>query len=704
MQFYRQAKAPPAASDRSDVHARLTALLVPRLDESLDRFYRDVQSDPDAQAMLAKAASIDGLKTILKSQWEFLLSRAPDDETRKRARRVGAAHARIGLKPAQYMNSYGWLFRSLVAVLLAKQPREAELVEALAESLFADMSEALAAYFEGSVSAASEREALDLVKNVRTETEASNAIADTQSTSLRAIVGDLEIVLKELRGGVALVKDGAGTASQSIAAVAAAVTELHESSLEVGRQADEANRLVSDAVERADEAERRFDLLAASAARVTEIVGLIAGISNQTSLLALNATIEAARAGENGRGFAVVANEVKSLSQRTNAATREIATQISEIESATRGALGTMKDVREIIGRIAEIAGAVAQSSSQQVGAIQEIGQSANSAASAAERLGSSVDVFTGAVVDAERVAERVSTQSRQVSTLFERLSARLIITLRNYADVDLRRHPRSPAKIPVEIVVGARAFSGEIVEISEGCALVTGLPDQIATGSDVEARLKDIGAARARVAGASEFGQRFRFVDVPDATAAELKNLMKRLFAKEEALREIVIARAKLVAERFETALQNGEIGQDDLFDVNYAPIPDTNPTQYRNGALDFLDRALPPIQEPILALDPAVVFSAAVDRNGYLPVHNKKYSSPQGADPVWNNANSRNRRIFDDMTGLMAARNTQKFLSQTYPRDFGGGRMELIKDISAPILVRGRHWGGLRMGAKIS
>ena len=60
---------------------------------------------------------------------------------------------------------------------------------------------------------------------------------------------------------------------------------------------------------------------------------------------------------------------------------------------------------------------------------------------------------------------------------------------------------------------------------------------------------------------------------------------------------------------------------------------------------------------------MDPAVVFSAAVDRNGYLPVHNRKYSEPQGKDPVWNNAHSRNRRIFDDMTGLMAGRNTQAF-----------------------------------------
>ena len=704
MQFYRLTKARPAGSDRGDLHATLASILAPRLDEILDRFYADVQTDPDASAVLAKSAGIGGLKKVLKLHWEFLLSRAPDNETRKRARRVGAAHARIALEPRQYMKSYRFVFKSLVGILLARRPREAALVDALVEQLFADMSEALAAFFEDSEIVVREREALELVQTVRTETEASNAIAETQSASLRTIVGDLGNVLAGLRGGVALVKDGAGAASQSIAAVAAAVTLLHESSREVGRQADEANSLVNDAVERADEAERRFDLLAASAARVSEIVVLIAGISNQTSLLALNATIEAARAGENGRGFAVVANEVKSLSQRTNAATRDIANQISEIESAIRAAVGTMKDVREIIGRIAEIASAVAQSSGQQVGAIQEIGLSANSAAGGADRLGASVDIFTGAAADADRVAERVSTQSRQVGALFERLSSRLIITLRNFADVDLRRYPRSPAKIPVELLVGGRALTGEVVEVSEGGVVVNGLAEKITAGAAVGARLQHIGPARLRLFGDSEFGQRFQFVDLPDATLSELKALMQRLFAKEDALREIVIARAKMTAERFEEAIAKGEISEGDLFDVNYAPIPDTNPTQYRNCALDFLDRALPAIQEPILALDAAIVFSAAVDRNGYLPVHNKKYSAPQGDDPVWNNANSRNRRIFDDMTGLTAARNSEKVLSQTYPRDLGGGRMELIKDISAPIFVRGRHWGGLRMGARIS
>lgn len=109
--------------------------------------------------------------------------------------------------------------------------------------------------------------------------------------------------------------------------------------------------------------------------------------------------------------------------------------------------------------------------------------------------------------------------------------------------------------------------------------------------------------------------------------------------------------------------------------------------------------DRLLPDVQEPALELDPRIVFCAAVDRNGYLPTHNLKYSHPQGDDPVWNAANCRNRRIFDDRVGLRAGQSKDPFLIQVYRRDMGGGNFALMKDLSAPISVRGRHWGGLRL-----
>jgi methyl-accepting chemotaxis protein len=154
----------------------------------------------------------------------------------------------------------------------------------------------------------------------------------------------------------------------------------------------------------------------------------------------------------------------------------------------------------------------------------------------------------------------------------------------------------------------------------------------------------------------------------------------------------------AARISARFAQALEQGEISEADLFDSNYVKIGGSNPQQVRTRFVEFTDRVLPGFQEPMLELSNKVVFCAAVDRNGYLPTHNLKFSKPQGNDPVWNAANCRNRRIFDDRTGLGAARNQRRFLLQTYRRDMGGGRFVLMKDLSAPIMVRGKHWGGVR------
>lgn len=155
-------------------------------------------------------------------------------------------------------------------------------------------------------------------------------------------------------------------------------------------------------------------------------------------------------------------------------------------------------------------------------------------------------------------------------------------------------------------------------------------------------------------------------------------------------------------VTHQFEAALSAGRISTDHLFSSDYRAIPGTNPQQVLSPFTALTDRILPAIQEPVLDMDDRIVFCAAIDRNGYLPTHNLKFSKPQGDDPIKNAAESRNRRIFDDRVGLKSGRNTKPFLLQVYRRDMGGGAFVLMKDLSAPIFVQGRHWGGLRMGYK--
>ncbi|WP_350333429.1 methyl-accepting chemotaxis protein [Coralliovum pocilloporae] len=158
----------------------------------------------------------------------------------------------------------------------------------------------------------------------------------------------------------------------------------------------------------------------------------------------------------------------------------------------------------------------------------------------------------------------------------------------------------------------------------------------------------------------------------------------------------------AAQIGQLFEDAIASGTISEHDLFDFTYTPVPGTNPEQVMTKFTELTDRLLPDVQEPLLQQHDAMVFCAAVDRNGYLPTHNLVFSQKQGSDPVWNASHCRNRRIFNDPVGLGAGKNASGRQLQTYRRDMGGGKFVLMKDASCTIRVNGRHWGGFRIGYK--
>jgi len=155
----------------------------------------------------------------------------------------------------------------------------------------------------------------------------------------------------------------------------------------------------------------------------------------------------------------------------------------------------------------------------------------------------------------------------------------------------------------------------------------------------------------------------------------------------------------ARRIEEAFAASIASGEISVEALFDTNLVPLHGTDPQQYMTRYIEYLDRVLPPIHDPVMALDPGMVFCATTDHNLLIPTHNAQFMKPHGPDPIWNAAHGRNRRIYDDKTAKAVVSHDEPVLLQTYRRDMGGGVFALMKDASAPIMVAGRRWGGLRV-----
>lgn len=131
-------------------------------------------------------------------------------------------------------------------------------------------------------------------------------------------------------------------------------------------------------------------------------------------------------------------------------------------------------------------------------------------------------------------------------------------------------------------------------------------------------------------------------------------------------------------------------------VFDTQYRKVANTNPVKFATVYNDEFDRRLQPLQDEALSKVPGLSFCAAVDVNGYLPTHNSKFARPLTGKYDVDLAQSRDKRIFNDPTGARAAANMAPFLLQTYVRDTG----EVMNDLSMPIYVNGRHWGGMRFG----
>ncbi|HWF98683.1 MAG TPA: methyl-accepting chemotaxis protein [Steroidobacteraceae bacterium] len=419
-------------------------------------------------------------------------------------------------------------------------------------------------------------------------------------------------------------------------------------------------------------------------------------------------------------GQAAQFEELHQATETMVSGNREIDRAARETQRAASTAGGEISESRSLIGGAVEHIGRLTGA----VGRIQErlssfapVLEQITSVAAAIESIAKQTRLLSlNAGIEAARageagrgfavVAGEVKSLAEETRTATERITA----TVRSLAEqIDgLIVEGGAADRHAGEAARGAQQMQGVAARAHEAFGTVTREIDSIARSA--AGNLEACNATLAELGGLAEG------VQLSSTSLAQADKRVEGLLGLSEGLIELIaesgietadtpviragVDTAKRIGELFEAAIARGEISEAQLFDERYREIRGSNPKQYLTDYVEFTDRVLPPVQDPLQRSDPRIVFCVAWAKGGYLPTHNPNYRHPQGRDPVWNAAHCRNRRLFKDRAVQKVARNTKSFLLQTYRRDMGGGNFVLMKDLSAPIWVRGRHWGAFRIG----
>ena len=539
----------------------------------------------------------------------------------------------------------------------------------------------------------------NLVEVLTTEVKETDRTVQAQSDRVRIVSSSLVRSAAEVFQCVDSIKGTTGDIAGEMTQVSLASKQLTESAHDIESRLTGTIDDASQALSESESARDVVEALVNSVEKIADVVEVVQGISSKTRLLALNANIEAERAGEAGRGFAVVAEEVKQLAAQTENAMISITQQTKEIRGSTSAAADAIELVSSTVNTITQSTRNMASVAGQQSQATRDINTVVARVTDATNVASKNVQELLWRTDGIHDVASRLS----DVGDFLDRGVDDMQQRFQTILDTEvLAGHSVNRKSIHISVQVqtpDGNTFDGYTMTLCERGGLLSLPMPPSSEKLRVTVILDGSLSVPATIYAVTSLGAHIYF-DEGVLTAAMISEIMLHVSKVERLFIERVIEGATQAQATLEKALADG-MSEDEIFDMDYRIISNTNPTQYHTKFDQFADKYFPAFQEKTVATDDRILFMCAQDRNGYIPTHNAKYAQEQRPDdPAWTVAHCRTKRIFDDRAGLTASWNKMPHLVQCYKRDMGGGVFAYLKEFDAPVMVNGRHWGCMRMG----
>ncbi len=404
----------------------LRPFLAENMTRLLDRFYGHALSFEGMRSIIGGEQNVARLKQMQSAHWMRLFEGTFDPQFFEEVTRIGHAHFRIGLEPRWYLGGYSLVISELMAIMneaVAANRYTADkaftLFPAAIKAIFLDMDLSISVYQEETVEEFKRTQLAKVVTQVIQNLGSIQQSVNGVDTSMETVVSNT----RQMGDDVQAVDAAADTvyrnmetlaaASEEISAevqtLASAMEEMSASLNEVSRNTVTAAQMTQNAEQSAEQTSTLMTELGQSAKQVDQVVSLIQGIASQTNLLALNATIEAASAGEAGRGFAVVATEVKALARQSADASKQIKTQIEEMQHRVQAALEAIQSITKAINEINGINSTVATTVEEQTATASTLSQGILSVSGATQEVSANVQKTA-------QLSQGVSQRTQQVN------------------------------------------------------------------------------------------------------------------------------------------------------------------------------------------------------------------------------------------------------------------------------------------------